>query len=238
MSSKSNYLDFTNDNPTVYFMLIDSSGSMDSVENKVIEALRLYKKSFDNFPEKGSIAVSVSHFDSDVHLDCFQAIDDLSFQYSTLGATALCYSIIEGAKFMNKYLEEITEKKNMKAKAVFIVFSDGEPCEDMASFDDAAQTVEGLNFQGITTVFVAFRDAVEKGIGEMLKFQATQDVTNPEDLKVFFGETLSESCKEASRSMKPLGSNFFSATTKSKSSTEFSAATQTSVADDEWIADI
>ena len=124
----------------------------------------------------------------------------------------------------------------MKAKAVFIVFSDGEPCEDMASFDDAARIVEGLNFQGVTTVFVAFRDAVEKGIGEKLKFQATQDVTNPEDLKVFFGETLSESCKEASRSMKPLGANFFSAAMKS--STEFSAATQTSVEADDWVDDI
>ena len=237
VSKKDNFINFTNDNPTVYFMLIDSSGSMDTVEDKVVKALRLYKKSFDNFPEKGSISVSVSHFDSDTYLDSFQAIDDLSFDYSTCGATTLCYSIIEGAKHLNKYLTEITEKKNMKAKAVFIVFSDGEPCEDKATFYEAAKEVESLNYQGITTVFVAFRDATNKKIGEKLNFQATQDVSNPEDLEVFFGKTLSESCKEASRSMKPLGSNFFGAGSQA-SSAEFSAATQATIESDDWVDDI
>jgi len=235
----SNMMNFTSDKVDVFLMLIDRSGSMDRDEQNVIKGLQLYQQSFQNFPEKGSIAVSVSQFNEDVYLKSFTSIDEMDTSYYTDGKTALYYSICKGARFLEEYIQEIISKKSIIPKATFIVFSDGEPCNDHASERDGAEAIRRLNLEGVTTVFVAFGNSIESKFGERLGFMSTKDVRDRGELEHFLGVELSKSCKEQSKSMKGLGSNFFSqATTENSSSAGYSGKTAQVLEDDNWINDL
>lgn len=233
-----NFMDFSSDRANVFLMLIDESGSMADDELKVKEGMRQYRKSFENFSEANSIAVSVCKFNEDFKKQEFKAITKFGFDYDATGGTALYYSIIEGANHLKNYIKEVTEVKGIVPRATFIVFSDGEPCYDKRTKAEAMEAIAELNYSGVTTVFVAFGSAIKSSFGEGMGFMSTIDVDNREVLVNFLGVELSKSCKEQSKSMKSLGANFFSKAVGKTASEAFSKTTQQALEDTSWIDDI
>lgn len=233
-----NFMDFSSDKVDVFLILLDKSGSMDYEVNKVKEGLRMYQKSFENFPEVNSIAVSICKFSNDFYPDDFKQVKDISTDYSTGGYTALNYSIVKAAQYLQNYIQEVTEVKGIVPRATFIVFSDGHPEHDYMSASDGKKAIAELNYAGITTVFVAFGDSITSKFGDRMGFVSTIDVTNRQDLVNFLGVELSKSCKEQSRSMKSLGANFFSQAANKSSSANYSQATTQVLEDTGWIDDI
>lgn len=226
-----NYFDFSSDRINVYGFVIDKSGSMENDVKNVKIGLKEYKNSFENFPELNSIVVSISKFSSDINLGDFRPLNEMDTSYSANGGTALYYSIVKGADHLKDYIAEIVMRKRIKPRATFIVFSDGKPEGDIMRREDAASAIKNLNFAGITTVFAAFGDAISSNFGKKLGFMSTCDVNN---LVEFLGEELPKSCKEQSRSYKPLGANFFSKAV----SNEYSHTTEQALEDNSWINDI
>ena len=233
-----NFFNFSTDKNSIFLLLIDVSGSMSDSENDIRKGIQSFIDSFENFPEKNSISVSLCKFDSDFYKDEFKRIDDLCIgELPFDGATALYYSICKGAKILQNYIDEVVETKKILPNATFIVFSDGEPCRDPGNRSDAKKAIRGLNNAGITTAFVAFGEAISSKFGDNLGFMSTIDVNERSKLVEFLGEDLSQSVKRQSKSLKSLGSNFFSKTTQSNSE-KYSAKTQQALEDDDWYNDI
>jgi len=174
------------------------------------------------------------HFEPDE----FKRVNECKLEYCANGATALYYSICEGAKYLKHYISEVTRRTECIPRATFIVFSDGEPCHDRMYESDAQNAISDLNYAGVTTVFVAFGNAIQSEFGKRLGFQSTLDVDNRETLVNFLGIELSKSCKEQSKSLKALGSNFFSQAVKNENSEGYSQTTAQVLEDDSWIGDI
>lgn len=233
-----NFMDFSSDRVNVFFMLIDSSGSMEDDASNVRKGLEMYKRSFQNFPESNSIAVSISKFDDSFYPADFRPITDLDISYHAGGATALHYSIVQGAKRLKEYMQEITAQKGIVPRGTFIIFSDGVPCNDPFTMKDGKRAIEELNLAGVTTVFVAFGEAITSNFGKELGCMSTIDVTNREKLVNFLGVELSKSCKEQSKSMKSLGANFFSQAAGNNKSEGYSQTTAQVLEDTAWIDDI
>ncbi len=235
----SDYMDFSSDNINIFEMLFDESTSMEDDEANVRTGWKMFQKSFDNFPERNSIAVSICKFSDSFEPDEFHAIDDMKFRYCPYGATALYYSIVKGAEHLTDYINRVTEKKGIVPKATFVMFSDGEPCNDPGSRSKAENAIENLNYAGVTTVFVAFGNGITSNFGKEMGFVSTIDVNNRDDLVNFLGVELSKSCKEQSMSMKSLGANFFSkATSGNSQSSGYSQTTNQVLDDTSWIDDI
>lgn len=233
-----NVYDFSSDKIDIFIMVLDSSTSMEDDASNVKKGLELFKKSFENFPESNSIAISVSRFNYYFYPGEFKKVKDFDCSYSTGGTTALYYSIYEGAEYLNNYIKEVTERTGIIPRATFIVFSDGEPYEDRMYPSDAEKAISGLNFAGINTVFVAFGEAIKSEFGKKLGFMSTIDVTSRETLVNFLGVELSKSCKEQSKSLKALGANFFSQAVGDSNSQGYSHTTAQALDDDSWINDI
>lgn len=233
-----NFFDFSSDKIDIFAMLIDSSGSMENDEKNVKRGLELYKKSFEDFPEANSIAVSVSMFDENFYPGEFKRVSDFITKYSTGGGTALYYSICKGADHLNNYIAEVTKRTGCIPRATFIVFSDGIPYNDRMVKSEAQKAINNLNYAGVTTVFVAFGEAINSDFGKRLGFMSTIDVTSRETLVNFLGVELSKSCKEQSRSLKALGANFFSQAVDKGNSEGYSHTTAQALEDDSWINDI
>lgn len=233
-----NFFDFSSDKIDVFLLLLDRSGSMERDERNVRDGLEMYKKSFEDFPESNSIAVSISKFSDDFYPGEFKHISEFSTYYDTNGATALYYSIVKGARHLNNYIAKVTERTGCIPRATFILFSDGEPCRDRRNRHDAKEAINNLNYAGVTTVFVAFGGAIESKFGEQLGFMSTIDVTDRDKLVNFLGVELSKSCKEQSKSLKALGANFFSQAIGNEDSEGYSHTTTQALEDDSWINDI
>lgn len=228
-----NFMDFATDNANAFIMLLDSSGSMDDDEANVQEGLKMYRKSFENFSEANSIAVSICRFADDFYQSEFRHVNNLDYRYNAEGATALYYSICQGAKHLRRYIDEVTQAKGIVPRATFIVLSDGQPCEDKANRKDAQKAIEELNYAGITTVFVAFGESITSGFGKDMGFMSVIDVTDRTTLMNFLGVELSRSCKEQSMSMKSLGANFFSQAVDTESD-RYSQTAKQALDDVEW----
>lgn len=226
----SNYMDFSSDKVNVFLILLDSSGSMENDSSNVKTGLKMYQKSFENFPEVNSIAVSICRFADKVNLSEFTHIKDMDLSYCAYGGTALHYAIVKAKDYLKEYEREITEKLGVAPRITFILFSDGEPTGDHMSEKDGKNAIEEMNYAGYTTVFVAFGSAIRSDFGKRLGFISTKDIRNREDAVEFFGVELSKSCKEQSRSLRSLGSNFFSQATDAKS--ESYSATENQVMED------
>ena len=233
----SNYMNFSSDNINIFMMLFDESHSMEDDTDSVRTGWKMFQKSFNNFPEANSIAVSLSKFSDSFYPEEFHSIENLKFRYYPDGATALYYSIVMGAEYLTNYINSVTERKGVIPKATFIVFSDGEPYNDKAKRADAQTAIQNLNYAGITTVFVAFGKSISSRFGEEMGFVSTIDVKNRTDLVNFLGVELSKSCKEQSKSMKALGANFFSQANNSQS-TGYSQKTEQALEDLSWIDEI
>ena len=231
----SNFMDFTTDKADAFLLLLDSSGSMEGDRYNVRTGLDMYKKSFETFSEANSIAVSVSRFSNGFEPDEFHHVKDIDISYYTGGYTALYYSICRGAEYLKRYISEVTVAKGIVPRGTFIVFSDGEPCEDKATERDAVQAIQDLNYAGITTVFVAFGESIRSEFGKKMGFLSVIDVTDRDTLVNFLGVELSKSCKEQSKSMKSLGANFFSQAVGSTDSERFSQATAQALEDTSWM---
>lgn len=233
-----NVYNFSSDKISIFTMIIDSSGSMTDDQENVRRGLELYKKSFEEFPEVNSIAVSINTFDKDFHRGNFKHVWELNTDYHADGATALHYSIAKGAEDLNAYIAEVTEKTGCIPRATFIVFSDGKPCEDRMTEKDSRNAINQLNLAGVTTVFVAFGEAINSDFGRRLGFISTLDVIDKETLVNFLGVELSKSCKEQSKSLKALGANFFSQAMNNGNSEAYSNTTAQAMEDDSWFYDI
>lgn len=230
-----NYFDFSSDVMDTYMFLIDSSGSMKEDTENVKKGLKGYKRNLKDLPEADSIAVSVSTFDTDLYLKEFTKVSNMDTSYRANGATVLYYAIVNGAKYFNKYIEDVIEKTGCVPKATFIVFSDGEPCNDKATMKQATEAIKHLNLQGITTVFVAFGKAINSNFGTKLGFKSTKDVTDKDFIVKFLSEELSKSCRDQSKSLKGLGANFFSQV--GINSPNYSKTTEEVLEDDSWMED-
>lgn len=201
---------FSSDKINIFIFILDSSGSMEYNASDVIEGLKMYQESFKDFPESNSIAVSVSKFANNFSPKPFENVREFTIEYNPYGWTALYVSIVEGAKYVKEYAELVTKKTGVIPKITFILFSDGVDNHGNGSEKKAKATISDLNASDVTTVFVAFGDAISSEFGNNMGFQATIEVEKNETLKEFLGVELSKSCKEQSKSMKSLGANFFS----------------------------
>ncbi len=233
-----NYTDFSSDKIDIFMLLIDNSGSMRYQKKDVKKGLELFKKSFEDFPEANSIAISKSTFNSEVHLGEFQPIIEFDTSYKVEGFTALHYSIVEASKHLRDYVKKITKKTGVIPKVTFILFSDGFPENDRCSESEGRKAIEQLNCSGATTVFIAFGDAITSDFGKRLGFSSTIDVVDRSIVTNFLGVELSKSCKEQSMSLKPLGENFFSKANVHSSSYGYSQTAEQALEDDSWINDI
>ena len=231
----SNFMDFTTDKADAFLLMLDCSTSMRDDKYNMKMGLEMYQKSFENFSEANSIAVSVSRFSDVFEPDEFHHVRDIDIGYDVYGATALYHSICEGAKYLKNYISEVTLAKGIVPRGTFIVFSDGKPCQDPGNRADAAQAIQDLNYAGITTVFVAFGGSIRSEFGKKMGFMSVIDVTDRDALVNFLGVELSKSCKEQSKSMKSLGANFFSQAVGSTDSERFSQATTQALEDTSWM---
>lgn len=234
----SNFMDFSTDKADAFLLLLDKSGSMEDDTFNVRDGLQMYKKSFENFSEANSIAVSICRFATNYYQDEFKHVKDIDISYSTYGYTALYYSICCAAEHLQKYIREVTASKGFVPRGTFIVFSDGEPCEDRGNRADAKRAINDLNYAGITTVFVAFGAGIRSDFGKEMGFMSVIDVTDRNSLVNFLGVELSKSCKEQSKSMKSLGANFFSHAVGTTDSERFSQATAQALEDEDWLKDL
>ncbi len=234
-----NYLGFSSDKIDIYEFLLDKSGSMRRDRENVVRGLELYKKSFENFAEANSIAVSLCTFDDYFNPGEFKPVNNFKIKYyNPDGATALYYSIVKGAEHLKRYISEVTENVGCIPRATFLVLSDGQPCEDRLDEEDGKRAIEELNLAGVTTIFVAFGEGISSDFGKRLGFMVTVDVTDRDTLVNFLGVELSKSCKEQSQSLKALGANFFSQATNNSNSDKYSSTTAQALEDDSWINDI
>ena len=233
-----NFYDFSSDNINIIIFIIDKSGSMENDEDNVREGLSAYKKSFENFPEANSIAISVCKFNGVFEPGDFQKVTKFDTSYSAWGGTALYYSILQGEQHLNNYVEEVTRRTGCIPRVTFILLSDGEAGDRSVTWEDAKDAIERLNLAGVTTAFIAFGSAIESEFGKNLGFMATIDVKDRETLVNFLGVELSKSCKEQSKSLKALGANFFSKAVDSSKSEGYSQTTKQALDDDEWFNDI
>lgn len=231
----SNFCEFSSDRINIFLIVVDASGSMGGEEDNVVYGIKRFKKEFDDFHGSGSIAVAISTFDDSYYAGEFKKITEFSFYYRTGGGTALCYSIIQGAKQLMNYVQFVANQTSTIPRATFVVFSDGMPNGDSRTPEEAAKVISELNYAGVTTAFVAFNGGISKKFGEELGFQA---VTDSSDMIEFMVQELSNSVKEQSQSMRSLGENFFSKANRSDKSEEYSQTTAQALNDDDWIDEI
>ena len=231
---------FSSDNVNIFKFNIDSSGSMGEYgkDRDVRAGLEMYKKSFMDFPESDSIAISLSKFDSYYHPASFENIREFTIDYDPEGATALHESIVKGGVYLIVYMTRVTRKTGVIPRATYIVFSDGHPCDDRMGPEDSKKIIQELKDAGVTTVFVAFGEAIGSKFGDELGFDSTIEVKEQKELINFLGVELSKSCKEQSQSMKALGSNFFSQAVVNKNSEGYSLRTSAVVDDEDFMDDI
>lgn len=234
----SNFMGFSSDQMNVFLMLIDQSSSMRDDEENVRFGLKIYQKKFENFPGVNSIAVSICKFSDQLVVSEFKQVKDLNLSYSTNGCTALNYSIVHAAKYLNNYIQEITKVKGTPPRATFIVFSDGEPCQDRMSESDGMKAIQRLNLANVDTAFVAFGEGITSEFGKRMGFMSTINVTDRNKLVNFLGVELSNACKEQSQSMKSLGADFFSHAADKTKSEGYSQTTAQALEDTSWIDEI
>lgn len=223
-----NYYGFTSSNINITMILLDKSNSMNEDANNVRKCTKGLVKSFNNFSEKGSIAVSICQFSDDFYPSNFERIDNLKVNYS----------IVKGAEYLSDYVKEVMRRTSCKPKVTFLLLSDGEPCGDRMKIEDAKKAIEKLNLAKVNTIFVPFRDAISSEFGKRLGFKVTRKVDDSDDLVNFFEEDLPASIKLQSKSCKPLGANFFSKALDDSGSKGYSHTTSQVLEDDSWIEDL
>jgi uncharacterized protein YegL len=222
------YIDFTSDNINVFMFLIDKSNSMAGNEDEIKKGIENFVRSFENFEESSSLAVSICFFSDYMEFEEFKKIEEIQIDYYTDGGTWLNTAIVEAHKKLKKYMKKVVKATNVIPRMTFVLLSDGEAYGDELPYECGKEEIEEMNYAGITTAFVAFGEAISSEYGKKMGFMANIDT---DDLVSFFGVELSESCKEQSKSYVSLGSNFFSQVGKSST---YSNTTAQALDDDDW----
>jgi len=202
--------DFTSDVINIFVMLYDYSGSMDRDEGAMRKANKAFYDDFSKFEEKGSIAVAKGAFASYFVMSTFDSIKYFDTSYSANGGTKLYYAITAAKEFTIAYYNELVKRLNVRPRVTFLVFTDGGDNESPEYYDKAKTAITELNSIDATTVLVAFREAINYGLGEKMGFVCTKDIRTVNELISCMGTELSKSCKEQSKSVYSLKSEFFS----------------------------
>lgn len=203
--------DFTSDNINIIALIYDCSGSMRDDYSAICKANRAFKEDFSRFEDKGSIAVSKAMFSDNCTMLAFKSVDSFDTSYHTSGMTELYYSINTVAENTISYYKEIVKRLNVRPRITFMVFTDGVDTSDSTTkYEAALKSIKELNKLDATTVMVAFRDAIPTKTGQKMGFTCTRDIKSVSELILCLGKQLSRSCKEQSRSVYALKSEFFS----------------------------
>lgn len=222
--------DFASDSIDIIALIYDYSGSMQDEAPAMRKANKAFYNSFSKFEEKGSVAISKARFDDMFDMTPFDIVDAFDTSYALGGRTALYAAIVKAGKNTIEYYNEIIKRLNIIPKITFLVFSDGCDNESGHRYTEAKNMIKELNSLDATTVFVAFKEAINSGIGEDLNFSCTKDIKSVEELVDCMGNELSKSCKEQSKSAFSLKSEFFSKA--DKNSEEDDAKNQAIIDDD------
>jgi len=202
--------DFASDAINIFVMVYDYSSSMQNDKEAMLKANMAFYEDFSTFEERGSIAIAKARFDSGFAMTSFKSVKEFDTNYSPYGNTKLFLGIVRAKENTVAYYEEIVKRLNIRPRITFIVFSDGEDNESGSFYNSAKEAITELNSMDVTTVFVAFNEAVNSGIGEALGFSCTKDINSSSELITCMGKELSKSCKEQSKSAFSLKSEFFS----------------------------
>lgn len=233
MLIKGSRFKFGTDRINIFSINADSSGSMSPYSSDMRAGLKAYRDSFKNFSEANSMAVALNTFDSKYYTKPFRGVEDFDISYTPGGCTVLFGAIEDGARNLLDYINEVAKVAGSFPRATFVTLSDGEPQNDYGSEEGAMNAISALNKAHVTTVFVAFGSDITSEFGSRLGFQATKNVRDLKSLTEFMGEELSRSCKQQSKSMRSLGSEFFSKAAKSKSA-GYDAKTSQVLEDEDW----
>lgn len=234
---------FPTDTINIFSLNFDESNSMEEHIEKVKKGFRIYKRKLENFPESNTLGVAISKFSCFYTPGAFKGIEEFDESYSPSGTTALYTSIKQASENLLDYIEKIISENEVIPQATLMFLSDGESCGEAYDDDsliqlemEAKEAIARLNEAKVNTIFVAFGDAIKSEFGARLGFTATKDVEREEEL-VDFMEEFSECCKEQSQRSEPLGSEFFSKATNSKSSGYTAKASQ-ALDDADWFDDV
>lgn len=220
--------DFNSDKVDIIVMIYDRSGSMEPDVNKMRKANKAFYDDFSKFKDKGSIAIAKVVFSDSLAMSPFTDISQFNTGYDVGGGTALYLTIEKVTNYVIMYYEEIQKRLNITPRITFLVFTDGQDTTHYSS-SVARHAITKLNSLDATTVLVAFREAIQYDIGAELGFTCTKNIESAQELISCLGEQLSQSCKEQSKSVYSLKSEFFS-----KASTD---AEEDSVEDQSILAD-
>lgn len=217
-SMNSSKYDFTSDNINIIVLVYDYSGSMRGDINAIQKANQAFRQDFSKFEDKGSIAISKARFANSFAMSSFLTVDEFDTSYSADGGTELYYAIRCATDNTLAYYKEIVKRLNVRPRITFMVFTDGwDTSESRTKYDKAKEAIKELNNLDATTVLVAFREAINSGIGKDLGFTCTKDIKSVDELILCLGKQLSKSCKEQSKSVYALKSEFFSQAEKNSS---------------------
>ena len=203
--------DFTSDNINIIVLVYDYSGSMSDDKSAMIKANKAFASDFSRFEDKGSIAVAKVMFNNYVVMTSFASVDEFDTSYFASGGTEMYLGIDIGAENTILYYNEIVKRLNVRPRITFLVFTDGEDTSDSRKkYLAAVEAIKKLNSLDATTVFVAFGEARNNDISEKLGFTCKREINTTSELIQCLGKQLSKSCKEQSRSVYSLKSEFFS----------------------------
>lgn len=221
---------FNSDKVDIIVMIYDRSGSMSPDVDKMRKANKAFYDDFSRFKDKDSIAIAKVVFSDSLAMSPFTDISEFNTGYDVGGGTCLYITIEKVAEFVIMYYEEIQKRLNITPRITFLVFTDGQDTTSCSS-NVARRAITKLNSLDATTVLVAFREAIQYNIGEDLGFTCTKNIESAQELISCLGEQLSQSCKEQSKSVYSLKSEFFS---KASTDAEDDSVEDQSILDDEF----
>ncbi len=201
---------FSSDTINIFVLLYDISTSMEYDVGAMRKANKAFYDDFSKFEERGSIAIAKGVFSQYFDMSCFSEVKNFNTGYNVEGATALYYAITCAANNTIEYYDEIVKRLNVRPRITFLVFTDGENNRAGEYYGNAVEAIKELNSLDATTVLVAFREAINSGIGEDLGFSCVKNINTVKELINCMGSELSKSCKEQSKSAYSLKSAFFS----------------------------
>lgn len=202
------------EDPTLFSITIDKSGSMDDYNCVVPDCIQTVKDAIIDSKSEDEFVVSVNYFNENVTLGGYQNINDVSTAFDADGLTALFDAIVIAGKALKSEDEtgyyDTIRKSGRTPKGIFAILSDGWNNASKASAEDAKRVVAHLKSNEIITAFIAFGDDAV-GIGEQLGFANVLNVreANEKELRKIF-RVLSKSAVRASKSAKAIpDGNFF-----------------------------
>ncbi len=139
----------------LFFVAIDSSGSMQPYLADMKKCLKDFKDAILNCKEVDDILIARADFSSFANVTGYKKVADFDTQYDPDGNTILYDVINEGTFKLLQYMEYL-KNQGVRVKVVFSVFSDGEDTASRSNSASAKTAIEQLNSKEITTAFISF----------------------------------------------------------------------------------